>query len=415
MNQHRLLILDDDPKIGPLISSIAKSAGFTAQVAITPGQFFEKYESWMPTHIILDLIMPDMDGVEVLVELSRRDCRAGILIISGAETRVLDAAGRSATEHGLSFVGALTKPFTSARLRQLLLDSKKGSDRLAEVGSKVSPAKYAEPITAEAFNRALGNGELELAYQPKIFCRNNHLAGFEALVRWNCPERGTLSPESFIPIAESSGLMARMTRLVIENALTWFKGFLDGIDESDLADRQQKHSIRELTISINLSARSLDDPEFFAFVTDQCHRTVIEPSRVIFELTETSAMQNPVASLEVLTHLRVRGFQLSIDDFGSGFSSMIQLVRLPFSEVKVDKSFVMGASRSNESRSVIRSIVELGHSLGLLTTAEGVEDIDTFDYLNQIGCDCAQGYLFSHPLGSQEAREWARSHLVSWR
>jgi EAL domain-containing protein (putative c-di-GMP-specific phosphodiesterase class I)/ActR/RegA family two-component response regulator len=363
MNQPRLLILDDEPITGRLMSSIAESAGFTTQVTTTANQFFEKFESWAPTHVVLDLIMSEMDGVEVLVELSRRNCRARIFLVSGAESRVLGAAGRSATEHGLVFAGALAKPFSSDQLK-LLLDSENGAVRTIDVRGGAQSDQYSGEITAEDFKRALDEEELELVFQPKINCRNDHLAGFEALVRWNCPKRGLLSPDLFIPIAESSGQMGRMTRQVINQAVTWFNGFLAEIEVFRSQEGLQIQTIPELTISINLSARSLDDRELFAFVTDQCRRTGIEPRQIIFELTETSAMQDPVASLEVLTHLRVRGFQLSIDDFGTGYSSMIQLVRLPFSEVKVDKSFVMVASRSDESRAVIRSIVELGHSLG---------------------------------------------------
>jgi EAL domain-containing protein (putative c-di-GMP-specific phosphodiesterase class I) len=132
---------------------------------------------------------------------------------------------------------------------------------------------------------------------------------------------------------------------------------------------------------------------------------------VVLELTESSAMVDSTLSLDLMTRFRVKGFHLSIDDFGTGYSSMVQLVRLPFSEIKVDKSFVMQAQQSQESRNVIKSIIDLGHSLGMLVTAEGVEDLDTLNYINSLGCDLAQGYLIAHPMLGDDARIWAERKI----
>ena len=145
---------------------------------------------------------------------------------------------------------------------------------------------------------------------------------------------------------------------------------------------------------------------------DLCRRSHIAPERVVLELTESSAMVDPTLSLDLLTRLRVKGFLLSIDDFGTGFSSMVRLVRLPFSEIKVDKSFVMDAQHSQESRTIIKSIIELGHSLGLLVAAEGVEDLQTLNYLMSLGCDLAQGYFIARPMPGEAATRWARQRAV---
>jgi EAL domain-containing protein (putative c-di-GMP-specific phosphodiesterase class I) len=159
-------------------------------------------------------------------------------------------------------------------------------------------------------------------------------------------------------------------------------------------------------LSLNISAKSLVAIQMADNLSALCQRFQIDPERIVLELTESSAMVDPILSLDLLTRMRVKGFQLSIDDFGTGFSSMVQLVRLPFSEIKVDRSFVMQALNSSESRTVIKSIVELGHSLGLLVTAEGVEDLDTLNYLNTLGCDLAQGYFIAHPMWGEAARNW---------
>jgi EAL domain-containing protein (putative c-di-GMP-specific phosphodiesterase class I) len=142
------------------------------------------------------------------------------------------------------------------------------------------------------------------------------------------------------------------------------------------------------------------------FASGLCRELTIDPGRVIFELTESSAMTDPVAALNLLTRVRMKGFQLSIDDFGTGYSSMVQLVRLPFSEIKVDKSFVMAAAQSQEARTVTKSIVDLGHSLGLIVTAEGVEDALTLEFLNTIGCNLAQGYFIGRPMPGAAVNDW---------
>ncbi len=409
----RLLILDDDTLIARTIGVIGESVGFSTRATTAAGEFFELVEEWNPSHIALDLVMPDMDGMEVLVELAQRGCRARILITSGVGSRVLDAARRSAVEHGLVIGGVLAKPFTPGELRELLVERPaETADAAPEPGSDRGRS-YGE-ITAEELETGLERRQLELAFQPKVNCVDSGLAGFEALVRWRCPERGLVPPGLFIPVAESSGLIGRLTRQVIEQAIDWFADSLRSCPDLR-ANAWHASLLGKLTMSINLSARSLDDENFIEFVHQRCRNARIDPDNLVFELTETSAMEDPVASLDLLTRLRMKGFQLSIDDFGTGYSSMLQLVRLPFSEIKVDKSFVMSAPRSEESRAVIKSIVELGHSLGLRATAEGVEDLDTMEYLKEIGCDLAQGFLVSRPLPGDRALEWAQRYLTSWR
>ncbi len=409
MTDKKLLILDDDPLIGRTIGAIARSVDFEVQVTMNAAEFFAQLDQWQPTHIALDLVMPDMDGVEVLVELARRECAARIIISSGVGARVLDAAARSASEHGLPIASVLSKPFSPKNLRDLLAEATSGPTHGHQQDSAPTrPGSDVEDITVEELEAAMDRHELELVYQPKMHCRGGNLAGFEALVRWNSPKRGLLAPAAFIPLAEANGLIGKMTRQVVSMALHWFGA---GFQPDDNTDAERRAMLEKLTISINLSARSLDDGEFIEFILAQCTQAGVATSSVVFELTETSAMEDPVASLDLLTRLRMKGFKLSIDDFGTGYSSMLQLVRLPFSEIKVDKSFVMSAARSEESRTVIRSIVELGHSLGLQATAEGVEDQATLDFLRETGCDMAQGYHLSRPLDSERALAWGLQYL----
>ncbi len=392
MSDKRLLILDDDPLIGQTICFIADTMGMESQATDKPTDFFAALDSWQPTHIALDLVMPEMDGVEVMVELARRSCRAKIIITSGVGSRVLDAAGRSAAEHKLMILGVLAKPFLPSALRKLLQsESKTPSNDLPESIPMASSAASRAVVNQDSLQEALDKHELFLVYQPKISCKNGKPVGFEALVRWYHPEVGIISPGDFIPVAELSGLIDQLTDRVIDLALNFFaEGF--------------NHN--EMHISINISAKNLKNLAFADRVAELCQNLNVPSTSLLFELTETTTMEDPVISLDLLTRLRLKGFQLSIDDFCTGFSSMLQLVRLPFSEIKVDRSFVMTASTSQESRTVIKSIIELGHSLGLRTTAEGVEDEEALAYLRTVGCDLAQGFAIARPMSSEAARNW---------
>jgi EAL domain-containing protein (putative c-di-GMP-specific phosphodiesterase class I)/ActR/RegA family two-component response regulator len=399
--QRRLLILDDDPMTGETMRRIAEFAGVEVHFTPDPDRFFSLLHQWQPTHIALDLVMPAMDGVQVMAQLAQLACRAKIIITSGVGSRVLDAAGRSAVEHGLNIVGVLAKPFSPAQLRQLLAEPPSP----ATVLPPPVPPPVPPDITLADLGRGLAAREFELLYQPKVNCATGLLEGVEALVRWAHPRYGLVPPLRFIPLAERHGLIDPLTEQVVEQALGWFgRLWADGDMGIEYRDR--------LMLSINISARTLGNGALFDRVQARCEAQGIDPTRLIFELTETSAMDDPVASLDLLTRLRMSGFHLSIDDFGTGFSSMLQLVRLPFSEIKVDKSFVMTAMTSQESRTVVKFIVDLGHSLGLRCTAEGVEDAETLAFLTAIGCDLAQGYYIGRPMAGEAFWAWlaARRH-----
>lgn len=388
----RLLIVDDDELVGRTIEMIARREGIEVRVTCDPNRFLELVEEWQPDIVAIDLVMPKMDGVQVLNELAQRGCEAHVIVISGVGHRVLEAAGRSAREHGLHIAGVLPKPFATADVRGLL--GRCGSGAAVVDRQDQSGGLDDFVVDMDVLEHALSERQFFVVYQPKVHCSDGKLAGVEALVRWRHPERGVIPPGSFIPLFEASEKMGELTGQIIDMALEWFSGLkLPGDAE------------RPVTLSLNISARSLEDKALVERLARRCRRFGIHPSRLIFELTETSAMQDPVASLELLTRLRVRGFQLSIDDFGTGFSSMLQLVRLPFSEIKIDRSFVMSAEDSEESRKVIKSIAELGKSLGLQTSAEGIESEWALDFLRTIGCDYCQGYHIGRPAEGDVIRE----------
>jgi len=394
MPKREILILDDDAEVGQTFQWIAESLGFEAQFVTESEEFFRVLVEKCPEFITIDLVMPELDGVEIMRVLAERRCVSRIIISSGVGTRVLAAAERSALEHGLDIVGVISKPVSREALRRLVGE---GNKRRQVASAEKEPALAEQPEIAKAdLQSALDGNQFVIAYQPKIDCKSGAPAGFEALVRWNHPERGIVMPGNFIPLAEEAGLIDLLTSQVFDQSLGWFSRAFTG---------------SKLNLCLNISAKSLVDLNLVDSLSDLCSEYRVPPERIVLELTETSAMVDPILSLDLMTRFRVKGFQLSIDDFGTGFSSMVQLVRLPFSEIKVDRSFVMQAQQSAESRTVIKSIVDLGHSLGLVVTAEGVEDHATLEYLNSLGCDLAQGYFIARPMTGEAACLWAERML----
>jgi EAL domain-containing protein (putative c-di-GMP-specific phosphodiesterase class I) len=394
MPNRRILILDDDAAVGQTIQWLAEGFGFKAAFVTHAEAFFLKLGQMNPDIITIDLVMPDLDGVEIMRLLAERDCRAKIIISSGMGTRVLDAAQRSAREHGLNILGTISKPISKEALRSLIGE---GSDRDQPLMPETEPAfGNGIEITKAELQNGIEHHEFVMAYQPKINCRSGAIVGLEALVRWQHPDKGMVMPDNFIPVAEETGLIDALTAQVFEQSLEWFAGAFPGSN---------------LHLSLNLSARSLVGIQLADHLATLCHLFNIAPERIVLELTESSAMVDPILSLDLMTRIRMKGFQLSIDDFGTGYSSMVQLVRLPFSEIKVDKSFVMLAKQTKESFSVIKSIVDLGHSLGLRVTAEGVDDQSTLHHLNSLDCDLAQGYFIARPMSGETASIWARERM----
>jgi len=389
----RLLVLDDDAEVGHTIRAMAESVGFEVRAATQAAEFFLIEADWRPTHVALDLVMPDIDGVEVLRQLARQHSAATIIITSGAGSRVIEAAQRGSLEHGLDVIGSLSKPFAPSELRALLLQ-----DRPNPAIARPRPGSPDPPqgeISEAALQAGLEARQLSVFYQPKISCSDGEIAGFEALVRWKHPERGLIRPDAFIPVAERTGLIRELTVQVMDMALGWLAA----------SDRDRKY-----LLSVNISAQSLGDMRFADEISSACKDKGVEPDRIILEITETSAMADPLTTLDLLTRLRIKGFQLSIDDFGVGFSSMVQLARLPFSELKVDMSFVKNLARSGESKKIVQGIIGLAHSLGLRVTAEGVEDGDALNYLRSAKCDLAQGYFIGRPMDQTAILNWVAAY-----
>ena len=239
---------------------------------------------------------------------------------------------------------------------------------------------------------AIARDELQLHYQPKIDAKNNKAVHAEALVRWEHPVHGLLKPDEFIPLAEQSGNIGMITKWVLRQAIhdcgEWHAAGLN------------------LTIAVNLSALDLFDSKLPHYIDEVLNEASLPASKLVLEITESAVMKDPAYAMKILTDLKNRGVTLAIDDYGTGYSSLAHLKRLPVDELKIDKSFVTNLINASQDVMIVRSTIELGHNMGLKVIAEGVEDAETWRILEDLGCDMAQGYYFSPPLPIREFRQW---------
>ncbi|MGE0714510.1 MAG: EAL domain-containing protein [Alphaproteobacteria bacterium] len=367
MAPNRLLILDDEPDIAALVATVATGLGFDVHPLSDYVAFERAIDEWRPTHVALDLQMPGRDGVETMRMLAERRCRARLVLISGVDPKVLETAARLGRERGLDIVGAIHKPWRLADLRTLL-------QRVRHEG---------DPIDAHAIGRAISGGELRLFLQPKVDMRTRAVIGYEALVRWQHPQLGLVTPDRFIKAAEDSGHIDALTRWVLREAA------------GALANRGAGRG--PCTMAINISARSLGSLGLADELSGIVRERGLDCSDFTLEVTETVAMASPIDAMDILTRLRLKGFALAIDDFGTGYSSLVQLRRLPFSELKIDRSFVADCLQSRESFSIVKAIAALAQSLDLDAVAEGVESEDVAEALMGLGISFAQGYLYGRP------------------
>jgi EAL domain-containing protein (putative c-di-GMP-specific phosphodiesterase class I)/ActR/RegA family two-component response regulator len=378
----RLLVLDDDEAVAATIALVAETSGFEVATATAFEAFWSALDAFAPTHVTLDLTMPEVDGIEVLQRLAARGFDGAVIVCSGLDRRVLEAAQRSAMEHGLDGVGLLPKPFLPADLRALLD---------APVERRARARRGAAVVGEAELRSALAERRLEVAYQPKVACASGEVVGFEALARWTEPGVGPVPPDVFVPMAERLGLVDVLTEQVLDEALRWFA---------------RAEAATSTHLAVNLSARSLDDVACADRIERACAAHGVPPERVVLELTETASAYDPILAHDVLTRFRIKGLALSLDDFGTGHSTLVQLARRPFTELKIDRQFVGEAVRSKEARVIVRAMVGLAHGLGLVATAEGVEDAETLAFLAETGCDRAQGYYLGRPMAPDALPAW---------
>lgn len=382
----RILALDDDPFMRELLGRVLARIGFASVVTCGSARQALEYLDAMPERvdlILLDLIMPEMDGVEFIRHLVARRYPGQILLLSGEEPAILQCADELLHAQGIPSLGHLRKPVDLDALATLI-------ERWTPLTAR--PAAERRRYSMLEVEAAIDGGTLVNHYQPKVALCDGRVVGVECLVRWQHPRDGLVYPDQFITVAEEHGLIGRLTRRVFQRALA------DGRAWNDCG--------LAMPLAVNVSMSDLTSLEFPDILARGAHDHGVEASDVILEVTESQLMRNARATLDVLTRLRMKRFRMAIDDFGTGHSTLAQLRILPIDELKVDRSFVHGAEHDPKARAILEASRRLAGDLGLGFVAEGVEDLEDWNYLRRIGCQYAQGYFIGKPMPAAALADW---------
>jgi len=384
----RVLVVDDQEHVRRWVRTVLKNVGITDVTEVTDGRGAfdavskpdERFDL-----ILCDLRMPGRDGIETIRSFSGLHLDTAIAIMSIEEERVIETAGILAEVQGLRLLGTISKPLTAAKLTPIL-------ERMRHVAPVAGEPMVKAPV--KDIRMAFENREFQLLFQPKVRMLTGEFAGVEALVRWNHPELGLLDPAQFMEEVEAD-----------DEYIRWLTDFC--LESAIATAGRWRSAQRELPVAVNLSIRAfdrLDLPEAVeAFALD----AGVPPDWITLEITETHVERDVVKLLDVATRLRLKGFNLSIDDFGTGQSGLSKLHRLPFNELKIDRQFVHGCSHSNSQRSVVEASLALARSLRMTAVAEGIQLRPDWDLLAGLGCEVMQGFFIARPMTEEGLSAWA--------
>ncbi|MDB5753860.1 MAG: oxygen sensor protein [Massilia sp.] len=351
--------------------------------------FFQ--DSYTPTVdvAVIDLALPGMDGLELIRTLAAMKCRARLVVVGAQTSNLMFSVETMAQDYGFELLGTLTKPLSAGRLHTLL-------------ENYLPPAPPSSRPKGPTFTFAeVGIGlqarQFEPFFQPKIELETGQVKGLEAFARWRHPEHGVLGPGAFIGALEQNKRIDFLDWSMIERSVEHCRAFHDkGIP---------------ISISINLAHETLAHPAFMQQITACTERHRVMPDYITFEMPESSVLTTDPGFLERLVRLRMAGYGLAIDDYGTGRSNLQLLARIPFSELKIDRSFVDGASKKRALGTVLSSCLGLARSLDRMSVAVGVETKQDWDFLQGLGCTYAQGYYIASPMAADEFPGW----LEDWR
>ncbi|HTA66525.1 MAG TPA: EAL domain-containing response regulator [Xanthomonadaceae bacterium] len=343
-----------------------------------------------PDVVLVDLDMPGMDGVEFIGLIAQHRLAPAIAVVSAMDAALLHSVQVMAQASGLRVLGSVEKPLTSDKLQQVLglLGTTVGVIDSASKGVMVDVAQIRE---------ALANGQIVPYFQPQAEFGNGKIVSVEALARWVQPNGQVLHAVNFMPLIETQGMIEQLTEHMLVESCAWRKRWVE-------------QGLR-IKVSVNVSAQNLTGPE----VADRYENVVrshgMRPEDIVLEITESSVMSDTARGLAMLARLRLKGFGLSVDDFGTGYSSLAQLSQIPFTELKIDRGFVHRAPEQPRKLAMIETSLDLARKLGLKVVAEGIETIEEWQLLAQLGCDYAQGYLISQAVPGDRLQE----AIGNWR
>lgn len=388
----RFLVVEDQGFQRWMVAQLLREMGAASVVSANDGrEALDTYRDALPPIdiVVTDLNMPGMDGMQFIRHLGDFSTPASVILASALDASLVASVETMTRAYGVNLLGTVSKPVTAAKLATLLRDFTPPATR---------PRASAELPGLGLDEMAVGlrNGEFEPFLQGKVDVQTNAVTGAEALARWRHPLYGILGPGSFIRKLEASPLIDALTHAMLGKAarhcVEWRAAGVDA------------------TVSVNLSVRSLATDGFAERVLETVQQAGLDPRCVVLEVTETVAATHLGTVLENLSRLRMKGFGLSIDDYGTGYSSMTQLISIPFTELKIDGSFVENACTQSTSLAVVESSLEIAAKLGLISVAEGVETAEQLGLLRHLGCDRAQGFHISRPMPAYDFLHWATRH-----
>ncbi|HOY21978.1 MAG TPA: EAL domain-containing response regulator [Cellvibrio sp.] len=391
---HAGVMVVDDSDLQRLVSSeLLRSMGleliYEADSGLAALQLLRS-QKVHPAVMLVDLHMPGMDGIELIQEVAKLNPQISIIIVSSADGMLLDTLGSMVRACNMPMLGALPKPLDG---QDLLLNLER-----FQPARLVTPKAQQIRPSALDIKRALRLNHIKPFYQPKVSLKQAKVVGFEALARWSDPLKGLIPPSDFIEIASDHGLLKDLTLSMLDSVL---------------ADMNAWNSLDMFPIiSLNIAVNLLEDRHFADDVIRKVKQANIPPTKILLEITESALMKDQAAALGTIGRLRLNGFGFSIDDYGTGFSSMQQLSRIAFSELKLDRTFVCRVNESEHLCNIVQSALDMGQRLGLTTVAEGVETLEELRVLRDMGCDEIQGFLFSPAMPACDVLPWLNDHAM---
>jgi EAL domain-containing protein (putative c-di-GMP-specific phosphodiesterase class I)/FixJ family two-component response regulator len=389
-----LLVLEDHIFQRDVAISFLKQIGIHRVIEASEGQeaLNRLRSAEFPIDVVLcDLKMEGMDGVEFIRRMAEANFSPALILVSGMETAVISSVENMAQAHKLRVLGTIEKPLSVQKLANLLAKFEPAPD--------VSTAQETPDPTADELKRALDRGEFIPYFQPEVDIQTLIPKGFEVLARWHHPTLGVLRPARFLSAIDKNELMIVFTRAILETSLK--------------ALRSWQQAGLDVSISINLSLSYLGQANVADTIHDMVKERGLTAEKILVEVTESSAASRLATVLENLARLRMKGFGIAIDDYGTGYSTMQQLSRIPFTQLKLDRSFVSGAIHKASLRTILESSLQLAKKLGLQSVAEGIEQESEWSLLKSMGCDLAQGYYIAMPMPPEDVVKWHNNWNIS--
>lgn len=384
MSIKRICIIDDDPNILHIVSKYAEHLGL-AVYSVSTWSDIELSQLKLAELIILDLSLPDFDGLDIIEHLAQEKLNTPILLCSGHDENVIEAAADVLKTNGLSYAGNLIKPFSFKQFK-LMVESYSLPSLPAKAPVFIKAVPREDVWDVRRLSEALAQHQFSLCYQPQIYSHTGKLHGVECLARLHTPEHKMVVPDVFIPALDKHGLMDDFTLYIIELGLSQ-------LEKLDLPPATK--------IAFNISATSIHEG-FLLRLLACCEKHQIDNSDIVLELTETSTLSMTQDSKKILTKLRIKGFNLSVDDFGTGYATFQEIDSMPFNQIKVDKIFVQSMQHKKSSEVIVSTTIDLAAKLNFTLVAEGVETQQQAEALLGLKCPVVQGYLFARPLSLKD-------------